>query len=192
MKKSKSGEITKLAEGKFGFIGWLFAAKNGTLYFTENNKLHKITAGARLETLAEDLGSGSADLKVMGRNYTSYGIWTDAAENIYLAMTDSKNVIRIGADGKTETILTTNSLWMICSGVFDDNGNMWVLENSPTNDVRARKISKQELATGNIMNDAPVKSHLLITIFIGITIVLLFFLAKFILAKRKQKLHFAI
>ena len=197
MKKCKNGEIIKLAEGKFGFIGWLFAAKNGTLYFTENNKLHKLSADGKpgvyqIETLAENLGSRSADFKVMGRNYTSYGIWTDAAENVYLAMTDSKKVSRIGTDGKPETVLHTNSLWLICSGMFDDNGNLWVLENSPTNDVRARKISKAELAGGNIVNDATTKPHLLITIFTGIALALLFFSAKHILAKRKLKLHFAI
>lgn len=197
MKKSKSGEITKVAEGKFGFIGWLFAAKNGSLYFTENNKLHKLSPDGRsdsyrMQTLAENLGSKSANFNVMGRNYTSYGIWTDGAENIYLAMIDSKKVIRIGNDGNPETVLDTNSLWTVCSGIFDDNGNMWVLENSPTNDVRARKISKQELAGENIVNDSTTKTHVLVTIITGIVIVFLFFLAKFILTKRNQKLHIAI
>ena len=191
MKKSKSGNITKVAEGKFGFIGWLFAAKNGSLYFTENSKLHRLSPDGKLETLADNIGSRSADFNVMGRNYTSYGIWTDTEENIYLAMIDSKKVIRIGADGKPATILGTNSLWMICSGLFDDNGNLWVLENSPTNDVRARKISKQELAGGNIVKDSTPKTHVLITIITGIAIMFLFFIAKFILVKRKQKLHFA-
>jgi len=192
MKKSKSGEITKLAEGKFGFIGWLLAAKNGTLYFTENNKLQKLSLNGKTEILAENIGSRSADFTVMGRNYDSYGIWTDAAGNIYLAMINSKKVIRIGADGKPETILGTNSLWTVCSGVFDDKGNMWVLEYSPTNDVRARKISNQELAGGNIINDSITKPHVLITITAGVVIIFLFLITRFILVKRKQKLHFAI
>jgi len=197
MKKNKNGEITKIAEGKFGFIGWLFAAKNGSLYFTENNKLNKLSPDGRsgsyrIETLAENIGSRSADFTVMGHNYDSYGIWTDASENIYLAMIDSKKVIRIGADGKSETIVGTNSLWTVCSGLFDDNGNMWVLENSPTNEVRARKITKQKLVTGNIPIDPTKRLHWLITIVTGIAIVLLFFIAKFILIKRRQKLHFAI
>jgi hypothetical protein len=197
MKKSKSGEITKIAEDKFGFIGWLFAAKNGSLYFTENNKLHKLSADKRsdtyrIETLAANIGSRSADFTVLGHNYDSYGIWTDPEENIYLAMIDSKKVIRIAAGGKAETILGTNSLWTVCSGVFDDNGNMWILENSPTNEVRARKIAKQELAAGNIPTDPTKRSHWLITLFTGIAIVLLFFVARLILIKRRQKLHFAV
>src|SRR6185369_17964560 len=99
MKKTKGGEIIKLAEGKFGFIGWLTCTKNGSLYFTENNKLHRLSPDGKLETLAEKIGSKSTDFSMMGRNYDSYGIWTDAADNVYLAMIDSKKVTRVGADG---------------------------------------------------------------------------------------------
>ena len=153
MKKTKNGEIRKLAEGKFGFIRWLTCTKNGSLYFTENNKLHRLSPDGnsdsyRMETLANNIGSKSTDFSMMGRNYDSYGIWTDAAGNIYLAMINSKKVIRIGADGNPQTILASNSLWTVCSGIFDNNGNMWVLENSLSNEVRARKIGKEEL-TGN-------------------------------------------
>ena len=193
MKKSKNGEITKLAEGKFGFIGWLFAAKDGSLYFTENNRLHRLTPEDKLETLADNLGSKSTDFTLMGHNYDSYGIWTDTADNVYIAMIDSKKIIRIGAYGKPQTILASNSLWTVCSGLFDNDGNLWVLENSMTNEVRARKISKEDLMTNKVGNSVIGKPHLLITIFTGAAIVLLLFLTKNILKKRKQKLlHFAI
>jgi hypothetical protein len=59
MKKTKKGEIIKLAEGKFGFIGWLTCTKNGSLYFTENNKLHRLSPDGKLETLANNIGSKS-------------------------------------------------------------------------------------------------------------------------------------
>ena len=58
MKKTKDGAITKLIEGNFGFISWLTCIKNGSLYFTESNKLHKLSPDGksdsyRMETLAE-------------------------------------------------------------------------------------------------------------------------------------------
>ena len=198
MKKTKNGEIIKIAEGKFGFIGWLTCAKNGTLYFTESNKLRRLSPDGksgsyRMEMLANNVGSKSTDFSMMGRNYDSYGIWTDAAGNVYLAMIDSKKVIRIGADGNTQTILTSNSLWTICSGIFDNNGNMWVLENSVSNEVRARKITKEELAGHKKPGNFTTKPHLFITIFTVAGIVLLILGTKMILNKRKQKLpHFAI
>lgn len=198
IKKNKAGEITKLFEGKFGFICWLFCTKNGSLYFTESNKLHRLSQHGgsdtyQMETLAENIGSRSPDFSVMGRNYDSYGIWTDAADNVYLAMIDSKKVIRIDPNGNLQTVLSSRSLWTVCSGMFDNNGSMWVLENSTTNDVRARKISKEELAGGAIAVDSPGRSHVLVTIFTAAAIVIFFFVARIILNKRKQKLlHFAI
>ena len=193
MKKNKSGEIIKLTEGKFGFIGWLICTKNGTLYFTESNKLHRILPGGKLETLADNVGSKSTDFSVMGHNYDSYGIWTDAADNVYLAMIDSKKVVRINADGKPETVLGTNSLWTVCSGIFDNDGNMWVLENSMTNEVRARKINKEDLEHNNIANDFTGQTHIFITIATGVAIIILFLLLKMILNKRRNKLlYFAI
>ena len=198
MKKTKNGEIIKIAERKFGFIGWLTCAKNGTLYFTESNKLRRLSPDGksgsyRMEMLANNVGSKSTDFSMMGRNYDSYGIWTDAAGNVYLAMIDSKKVIRIGADGNTQTILSSNSLWTICSGIFDNNGNMWVLENSVSNEVRARKITKEELAANKTSGNFTTKPHLFITVFTIAGIVLLILGTKMILNKRKQKLlHFAI
>ncbi|HEX6849234.1 MAG TPA: hypothetical protein VF144_19750, partial [Chitinophagaceae bacterium] len=194
MKKTKNGEIIKIAEGKFGFIGWLTCTKNGSLYFTESNKLRRVLPGGksdsyRMETLAENIGSRSPDLSIMGRNYDSYGIWTDAADNVYLAMIDSKKVIRIRPDAKPETILTSSSLWTICSGIFDNNGNMWVLENSPTNEVRARKITKEDLTGNKTTARFTIKPHFLITVFTLAGIILLFFIAKIYLNKRKQTLH---
>ena len=193
MKKTKSGEIIKLAEGKYGFIGWLTCTKNGTLYFTENNKLHKLFPSGKIEILADNIGNKSSDFSMMGRNYDSYGIWTDTADNVYLAMIDSKKVIRIGADGKPQTILTSNSLWTVCSGIFDDNGNMWVLENSVNNEVRARKITKEDMAGNKSVSGFTAKPHLSITLFTIAGIVLLLSGARFILKKKKQKLlRFAI
>ena len=192
IKKTRNGEIIKLAEGKFGFIGWLTCAKNGSLYFTESNRLRRLQPDGQLETLAENIGTKSTDFSIMGRNYDSYGIWTDAADNVYLAMMNSKKVIRIGADGKPQTILTGHSLWTICSGIFDNNGDMWVLENSVSNEVRARKIGREELAGNKTASNFTTNPHLLITIFTIVGIVLLFLGAKINLNKRNQKfLHLA-
>jgi hypothetical protein len=198
MRKSKQGEITKLIEGKFGFIGWLACAKDGSLYFTENNKLHRLSPDGqsdsyRMKTLADNIGSRSTDFTMMGRNYDSYGIWTDACDNVYLAMIDSKKVICIGNDGGARTVINTSSMWTICSGLFDNNGDLWVLENSLANEVRARKIAKAELANGKTASVSAIQPHLLITIFTAAAVILLFFVARMILTKRKQRLlHFAI
>jgi hypothetical protein len=84
-------------------------------------------------------------------------------------------------------------MWTVCSGIFDSNGDMWVLENSISNEVRARKITKEDLAGNQITGIFTTNPHLLITILTIAGIILLFLGTKMILNKRKQKLlHFAI
>lgn len=187
MKKTKSGEIIKMLEGKFGFIGWLFSTKNGILYFTESNKLRRLLPDGNLETVAENIGSRSTDFTVMGRNYSSYGIWTDASDNIYLAMLDAKKVVRVGPDGKPETIMVSNSTWTVCSGIFDNGGNLWLLENSVTNEVRARMISQQEMAGGKTANQPMKRSHLLVTILTVLGILFLFIVTRSIIYKKSTR-----
>ena len=187
MKKSVNGEITKMLEGKFGFIGWLFSTQDGILYFTESNKLRRLLRNGNLETIAENIGSRSTDFTVMGRNYNSYGIWTDNGDNIYLAIPDAKKVIRVGVNGKPETIMVSNTTWTVCSGIFDNNGNMWLLENSITNEVRARMISQQELASGETTNQPMKRSHLLVTVLTALGILFLFIVTRAIINKKKTK-----
>jgi len=194
MKKTRDGEIIKLVEEKFGFIGWLNCTRNGSLYFTENNKLHKLfpdekSNSYRIKTLVENIGSKSTDFSMMGRNYDSYGIWTDTADNVYLAMIDSKKVIRTNGVGNPQTVLTSNSMWTVCNGIFDNDGNMWVLENSVINEVRTRKITKEDLAANSAAGTTT--PHLLITILTITGIILLFLGARMIMDRKQQKLlHF--
>src|SRR6185503_10586652 len=115
----------------------------------------------------------------------------DVADNVYLAMIDSKKVIRIDSNGKPETILAANSLWTVTSGLFDKNGNMWVLENSATNEVRARKIDQQSLADGKLAATNVVQPHLLITILTVAAIVILFLIIGLILRRKNKQIHFS-
>ncbi len=191
MKKSPDGKITKMAEGKFGFIGWIYSTPGGTIYFTESDKLQKLTPDGKFTILADNLESKTTDFTVMGRNYSSYGIWTDASDNIYIAMIDAKKVNRISADGKVQTISRSNSLWTACSGIFDNDGNLWLLENSMTNEVRARKISREELTNSSeTVKYFTSGTHLFITILAGIVIIILIFLLRSVFHNLRTKLKY--
>ena len=63
-----------------------------------------------------------------------------------------------------------------------------MLENSLANEVRARKIAKAELASGKTASVSAIQPHSFITIFTAAAVIFLFFVAKMILTKRKQRL----
>jgi hypothetical protein len=186
MKKAPSGETTKFAEEKLGHVGWLYSTANGTLYFTEDNKLEKLTPDGKMAVVADNLGANTTSFTVAGRNYDGYGIWTDNADNVYIAMIGAKKVNRVSPDGDVKPILFTHSLWTACNGLFDDHGNLWLLEYSVTNECRTRKLSKEDLAKASTLQKTfPGRTHILATIICGLGVVLSYFLLKWTVSKQK-------
>jgi len=187
MKKTPSGEITKLAEERLGHVGWLYSAANGTLYFNEANKLKRLTPDGKIVVLADNLASKTTNFTFGGRNYDGYGIWTDSDDRIYIAMIQTKKVNRISPDGEVKPILFINSLWTASNGIFDDQGNLWLLEYSLTNECRIRKLTKDALAKEPILQKTfPGRTHILATIICGLGVILSYFLLR--RAAGRQKL----
>lgn len=127
-KISPDGKVVTLAEGAFGNIGWLHATPRGLVYFADEAGIYKIENG-RLQQITTALHR--ADV---------YSIWSDEKENLYLALTDTRAVKKITPDGLIKDVVETEASWMPCGGLFDNNGNLWLLETSTANKVRVRKI----------------------------------------------------
>ena len=187
MKKTPDGKISVMAEGKFNFISWLHCTGNGTIYFTESNKLHKLSPDGEFTLLANDLMSKTTAFSMTGRDYDSYGIWSDNSGNIYMAMIAAKKVNRISPDGKVETIFFSNTLWTPCSGIIDNDGNLWLMEFSVTNETRVRKINNEKLNNPVAPSNAG-QAHLLLTIMTGAAIAILLFLYRLAVTRHKWKL----
>lgn len=190
MKKTPKGEILQVASGKFKFIGWIHATKDGTVYFTEDNQLKKLTPDGKVILLTADLQSRTTGFTASGRNYDGYGIWTDKNENIYIAMLSAKKVQRVSPSGKVETVLTSNSMWTPCSGLFDDEGNLWLMEFSMSNETRVRKIGKDEMGTGFSSKSWSGRNHFFVTIGVAVSIMLLVLVVRFYMKSIQKKQQF--
>ncbi len=188
MKKSPDGNIMTVGSGKFEFVSWLHATADGTIYFTEGNKLHRLNPDGTFSLLVPNLGSKAAKFSITGRNYDDYGIWTDRRENIYIAMISARKIQRVTKDGTVSTIYNSNNLWIPCSGVFDDNGNMWILEYSITNEGRVRKLDSNMLGVveqGSSSRKLQLSKTIAIT---SVIIVIVFFTRSLLLKKRGEKI----
>lgn len=153
-KKTPAGTITTVAEGKFGDLGWLHATPDGVLYFTERTDLYQIDPSGSVKLLAKDVSQKGLGLTGAGRNHMMFGIWTDRQDNVYVANYSGKVVKRIKPNGKIENALYSQAPWAPTGGVFDDEGNLWILECSATNEVRVRKVLPSELGAqqhGSVM-----------------------------------------
>lgn len=146
-KRTPEGNVATVAEGRFENIRWSHCTQEGILYFVDLHKLYKLSSEGKFTLLASDLDGGKTGFG-FDRQHNVYGIWTDKANNVYVAIQAGRNVKRISPQGKVDVVAYSLAPWSPVSGLFDDEGGLWLLESSVTNKVRVRTISAQQLAAG--------------------------------------------
>jgi hypothetical protein len=130
-KRAPDGRITILARGLRN-MRWMHATPAGTVYVIDGGDLVRVTADGRATTYVKNIGP-SARHEIMG-------LWTDRAENVYVAVTGRKEVKRVSRDGRVAVIAKSVWPWSPTGGAVAPNGDLWILECSVTNQMRVRKV----------------------------------------------------
>jgi sugar lactone lactonase YvrE len=68
------------------------------------------------------------------------GVWMDKDQNIYSSVYSARMVKKITPEGKISTFIESEKTWSPTGGLFDSDGNLWLLEYSLRNKARVRKI----------------------------------------------------
>jgi hypothetical protein len=146
-KKSVNGAVTTIAEGKFKDIRWIHAASNGDIYFIDLTDLYKIENG-KFKLLAKNLQERTSIFEYGSLKHNIFGIWLDRNENIYIAVTGGQVVKKITQDGFVSDIAYSSGGWRPTGGLFDNKGNLWLLESKsgPATKARVRMIEKTALS----------------------------------------------
>lgn len=139
-KRSPGGNITSILSGKFTDIRWMHVSKKGIIYFIDLYDLYKIDPTNKLVVIAKNIAANTPPFGMFGGKHSLMGIWTDKNENIYVANFSGQVVKRITQTGKAENFVYSKTPWSPSGGIFDDEGNLWLLETSLNNEVRVRKI----------------------------------------------------
>lgn len=134
LKKDKNGEVTVIASGSFKDIAWLHPAEDGTVYFSQGNAVYKIASKDSILKIADHI---SPDEKNTG----IYRIWQKQFPGaLYVAVTGDRSIKKIEDNGVVENVFTeTEKDWFPTGGVFDNDGNLWLLEYNSANEVRVVK-----------------------------------------------------
>jgi sugar lactone lactonase YvrE len=140
IRRTPAGRNEVLASGVFHDIRWMNVAPDGTLYFTDAGDVVRITPDKRLTRLARGLAKTSLLRPYVPARHAVQGIWYDRAGNVYVADSANAQVKRVTPAGAVQTVLSSTPPWSPSGGTFDRNGVLWVLEYSPTNAVRLRRV----------------------------------------------------
>ena len=121
-----------VAGAALGWINGLTTGPSGSIYYTENNAVRRITARGAVSTIATvtPLTNG---LSIPGSESRPYlrGLKVDPSGIVYVADAADARVLKITADGKVTTLLQLESPWAPTDvAVFGDI--VYVLEYSHT------------------------------------------------------------
>lgn len=115
-----SGTTVALAElppdskGKpLQWLNGIAAAPDGSVYYTENSAVRKVTPQGRILTIAQDVHPAACKPFPWAEHLGAYlrGIDVDSNGNVYVAASGCRSVLRIAQDGSISTVLTSEGLW---------------------------------------------------------------------------------
>lgn len=142
-KRAPDGVITtvgKCASCRGG--GWIAATPQGEVLFLDLDDLRRMAPDGVLSTVAKHLQSRSLSQLQVGDRHLVMGIWTDRDGNAYVAVYGARQVKRIDRAGQVKIVASSSIPWSPTGGLVADNGDLWLLEYSLTNDARVRRIRK--------------------------------------------------
>lgn len=142
LKRTASGEVVTFAggayghadgrgaEAKFGSVGGMTFARDGSLYLTDGTSLRRVSLDGAVRTIVTNLDAASSDdSKVSGGSYAMLmGLAVDAGENVFVADHGNRRVLRITPDGKFTTALGAELPWSPTGVAAAHDGSILVLE----------------------------------------------------------------
>ncbi|HUR80993.1 MAG TPA: hypothetical protein VM733_09515 [Thermoanaerobaculia bacterium] len=128
-----NGAITHVAS-ELKAMRWLHVTRRGTLYVVDGTDLVRIRNG-RTERFVRNITSAE--------RHTMMGLWSDAAENLYIADSEHHRVKRVTPDGTVKSFVRSPLPWSPIGGLFAPNGDLWLMEATITNQVRLRRVERR-------------------------------------------------
>ena len=166
LRRTPAGEVSIVAGGPFGFadgkgtearfgsIGGMTLAPDGSLYVTDGNAVRRVEMNGTVRTLAKNLNADMPDIstKESAHHVTLMGLAVGTGGSVFAADHENRRVLQINADGKAATFLRADSPWTPTGVATDDDGSVYVLEISFTppgtyKGPRVRKVTPDCKAT---------------------------------------------
>jgi hypothetical protein len=141
IRKNPDNTTTRLTNTCFEDIRWMTSTTNGELYLIDKYDLKKVDGRGEVQTLAEDLQERKLSQFTASDPHLLMGLWTDDKENVYVAIYGGRKVKKITPDKKVSVAAETSLFWSPTGGLVAPNGDFWLLEYSPTNQVRVEWIT---------------------------------------------------
>lgn len=157
---------TILSKAELNHPTWKYLTDNGELLFIDYPSIYSLKSG-ELKLIAEDVSSKRFPFSTQSDDHNIYGVWTDENDNIYVAIYGGREVKRVDEEGNVKRVLRSGFLWSPVNGVFDKDGNLWLMECKIGGKIRIRKISQSEIAKSSTFI---IENGIFTLIFLGLIV----------------------
>ncbi len=141
-KRSLDGSIRTHATADFRDVRWMMAMPDGTLWLVDAGDLRRVSPEGQVVTVVARLsGRRPPPASASDRRY-QMGLWADGGGNVHVAVAEERLVLRVTPDGQTSVAARSPVGYRPSGGLFDRDGSLWILEYSPRNTVRVRRIGR--------------------------------------------------
>lgn len=140
--KNPDNTVSTRSDQCFKNIRRMQVDRKGMVYVVDETDLKKIDKRGVVTTVENEVSERKLTNVYQKDPHSVFGIWDDKDGNIYTAIYTGRVVKKFTPDGKIEIVAHTTLPWSPSGGLIDSEGNLWILENSVTNEVRVERIAK--------------------------------------------------
>jgi hypothetical protein len=165
-------------------VYWLYPLHDGSVLYVSGNNVYKASKGDTARILAKNIGHPHPTFSFM-KSPVVYGMWDDKDGNIYVAVYSDQAIKKISRDGIVTEMYRSSGPWGPNSGVFDNEGKLWVLETSDKNAVRVIKAG----TAGTTVPLEKENNKMMLWLFIStVFTILVVFILLFVARRRSRRL----
>jgi hypothetical protein len=135
------GTLSLMGDQCFKNIRWMTASPQGNVYLIDLYDLKNVDRQGHVKTLAVQLQERKLTQFFVNDPHQLMGLTTDKNENVFVAVYGGRKVKKITPGGQVFTVAETGLNWSPTGVLSAPNGDLWILECSPTNAVRVERIT---------------------------------------------------
>ncbi len=144
-KRAPDGRITEIAAAIFNNVRWMTVTGEGTMYLVDfrggwSNHLIRVTLDGKVTTVTTELSESRFSIFGISDQHAVMGLATDKNGNVYAAVAGNRVVKKVNPNGEVSVVLRSDAGWYPTGVLPCPGGEMWVLEGSVANTVRARRV----------------------------------------------------
>jgi len=140
--RSPDGKTVTHAAADFRDVERMTVTADGTLFLIDAGDLRRVSPAGEVTTVATKLSAHKPPPASVSERHYHMGLWLDKEGSIYVAVARERLVLRVDSDGKREVVARSGEPWSPSGGMFDREGNLWLLEYDSSNEVRVRRLDR--------------------------------------------------